>query len=426
MRTIALPYGDTTVEVRLPDSLEVVVARPATADAGPAAGPADEVDIVEAALDAPVGSPRLEERARGLARVTIVVPDRTRPAGVPLYVPAILERLARAGVPESGVTILVGGGIHAPASGTEAADLVGPDVARRVRVLGSDADDAASFVDVAADRAVARPRLHRAVVETDLVVVTGAVAPHYLAGWSGGAKAIVPGCADRATVEAAHRLTLDATVGFDGSVRSLLGSSAQNPFRAALERVAARAAPAFGFLSGVAEGRIAHAHAGDVAAAHAEAVLEHRRRFATQRPEPADLVIAGGGAPRDRDLLQAHKGLVVACDVAKAGAPVVWLAHARDGAGHPRFLPWFEAGRLERHLEALRRAFHPYGLTAYALRWKAARNPVHAVSTQTRDTLRPMGLLAFDDAQAAVDAAIAAFAPKRCVVLPRALETFFA
>ena len=144
------------------------------------------------------------------------------------------------------------------------------------------------------------------------------------------------------------------------------------------------------------------------------------------RPEPADLVIAGGGAPRDRDLVQAHKALVLAAEVAKPGAPIVWLAHAEGGAGHPAFLPWFEAGRLDRHLAALRREFHPYGLTAYALRWKAARHPVHVVSTLSRDVLRPMGLLAFSEAQSAVDHALASARVETCVVLPRAAETLFA
>ena len=430
MQRVALPYGDETVEVSLPDELVVEYPEPQPTDAGPVGRPEatalSEGAVIEAALDAPVGAPRLEDRARGAARVTIVVPDGTRPARTPLTLEALLARLSSAGVSDTAITVLVGGGIHAPATAADLASLVGERVAARVRVLSSDAGDPSAFVGVPPDRVVPHPRLHRAIVETDLVVATGAVAPHYLAGWSGGAKALVPGCADRETVEAVHRVTLDATVALDGSVRSLLGSTAPNAFRAAIERVARGAAPTWAFLPGISAGRLVHAHAGDLDAAHAAAVAEHRRRFACVRPEPADLVIAGGGAPRDRDLLQAHKGLVVACDVAKRGAPVVWLAHAKDGAGHPRFLPWFEAGRLDRHLGALRRQFHPYGLTAYALRWKAARNPVHAVSTQSRDVLRPMGLHPFTNAQAAVDAAIATYRPARCVVLPRALETFFA
>lgn len=430
---VELAYGPGRVTVTLPAGAAVEVVEPPRAE-----GVADERGVVDAALDAPVGSARLEERARGVARVTVVVPDATRPARCPVVVGAVLDRLARAGVPDDAVTVLVGGGIHAPPSRDEIAAIVGPAVAARARLAAADAGDATAYADLPPDRALKAPRLHRAVVEAGLVVVTGAVAPHYLAGFSGGGKGLVIGCGDRATVEAAHRLTLDATVAPDGSLRPRLGRPEGNPFAATLERVA-RSVPAPTFLVnvGLADGRVAHAAAGDVGAAHAAAWTEHRRRFAVPRPAPADVVVAACGPGRDGDLVQAHKALVVAAEVAAPGAPIVWLAHAAKGAGHPRFLPWFEAGRLERHLFALRRDFHPYGLTAYALRWKAARHPVHVVSVLPRDVLRPMGLWVFEDAQAALDHALGAAAradadarpgaprPPRCVVLPRAAETFF-
>jgi nickel-dependent lactate racemase len=319
----------------------------------------------------------------------------------------------------------VGGGLHAPATEADALEILGEPTLARVVWGPSDADDAAAHADLPPGGGSAVARVHRWTVEADLVVLVGAVAPHYLAGFSAGAKSLVPGCADRATVLAAHRRTLDATVAPDGSVRNLLGRADGNPFRDALERLARAHGRCWAIVVGLHGGRIVHASAGDVVAAHRAACADHRRLRACRRPEPADLVAAGGGWPRDRDLLQAHKSLVVASDVAAPGAPIVWLAHGEDGPGHPRFLPWFEAGRLERHLAALRRDFHPYGLTAYAFRWKCQRHPVHAVSTQPRDLLRPMGLLPFEDAQAAIDHALAHHAVRRAVVLPEALEAFF-
>jgi nickel-dependent lactate racemase len=209
-------------------------------------------------------------------------------------------------------------------------------------------------------------------------------------------------------------------------VRSWLGRTAGNPFRDALLRIARRHGAAWTLAVNVEGDRVAAAAAGEVGEAHERAVALHRAAAAVPRPPLADLVVAGGGAPRDRDLVQCHKALVVAAECAKPGAPIVWLAHAGAGVGHPAFLPWFETGRLERHLAALRRGFHPYGLTAYALRWKAARHPVHAVSTLSRDVLRPMGLLPFSDGQAALDHALAHARAATCVVLPRAAETLFA
>jgi nickel-dependent lactate racemase len=209
--------------------------------------------------------------------------------------------------------------------------------------------------------------------------VTGAIAPP----GSPAAARLVIGCGDRATVEAAHRLTLDATVA--PPLRPRLGRPEGNPFAATLLRVARSvAAPTFLVNVGLAGGRVAHAAAGEVGAAHEAAWTEHRRRFAVPRPAAADVVIAACGPGRDGDLVQAHKALVVAAEVAAPGAPIVWLAHAGEGAGHPRFLPWFEAGRLERHLFALRRDFHPYGLTAYAaLEGRAAQSTSSACCRAT-------------------------------------------
>ncbi len=427
MVEIVLPYGEGTVRAVLPDGIEVDVVEPRGGGPLPAANSeADETTVVERALDAPSGRASLVEEARKKNCVTVVVPDSTRPARTAVTLPPVLARLAAAGVPDASIAILVGGGIHQPATAAEAGAIVGEDVARRFRVVATTPDDPSAYADLPPDSRGKPFRVHRLVAEADLVLLTGAVAPHYLAGFSGGAKALVPGCADRETVLAAHRLTLDATVAPDGSVTSWLGRTEGNPFRDALSRAAVAHGRCFAICVSLAGGRIVLATAGDVLRAHEEAVAKHRARFAVARPRPADLVIAGGGAPRDRDLVQCHKALVVAAEVAKEGAPIVWLARADKGPGHPRFLPWFETGRLERHLAALRRDFHPYGLTAYALRWKAKRHPVHVVSEVSRDVLVPMGLLPHPGVQSAVDAALAGGVVERVVVLPRAAETLFA
>lgn len=421
MRSFSLRYGDATEAVTLPDAVAVEHVAPPPVPPPTLA----EADLVARALAHPVGSPSLLERAHGARRVTVVVPDRTRPARLPTVLPPVLDVLSAAGVPRDGVRVLVGGGIHAPAPYDALLALVGADVAARVPVEAADADDAAQYVALAPDRAIPQPRVHRAVVEADLAVLLGVVAPHYLAGCSGGPKALVPGCADRPTVEAAHRLTLDATVAPDGSPRNRLGRPEGNPFRDTLLRIAQRVPTLFGLHLSIAGGRVVEATAGEVGASHEVAWRAHRAAFGVARPAPADLVVAGGGAPRDRDLLQAHKALVVAAEVARPGAPIVWLAQARDGAGHDELLRWCEAGRPDRHLAALRRSFHPYGLTAYALRWKASRHPVLVVSTMSADVLRPIGLSPFASAQAAVDHALAHHPVARAVVLPDAATTFF-
>ncbi len=219
-----LRYGTGSVDVHLPVSVLCETVEPPESPPVP-----DERAVVEAAMSAPVGAPPLETLARGKTRVTIVVPDRTRPARTPVVLAAVLGRLAAAGVPTTSCRALIGGGIHGPTGADEAAAILGPALAGDLEVLSTDADEPSRYDALPEDAALGRPRVHRAVVESDLVVLTGAIAPHYLAGFSGGAKALVPGCADRATVEAAHRLTLDATVGPDGAVRRCSAASRATP-----------------------------------------------------------------------------------------------------------------------------------------------------------------------------------------------------
>jgi nickel-dependent lactate racemase len=412
---VRVAYGAGSVGLSLPDSLRVTVVEP---PAAAPEGPGDAAGAVDRALSEPLGAPPLESLVAGGRRVAVVVPDATRPAATPVWLPRVLERLRRAGAGDA--CVVVARGIHEAPDDDGLTALVGASSRRLAEAVCSQPDDPAANDLWARDATLGDVRVLRAVARADVVLLGGAVAPHYLAGWSGGPKPLVPGVADRDTVFRAHRRTLDATVAPDGSVRSLSGRLAGNPFREALLRVA-RARPGVLALSLVLSesAEPEEAFAGEVDAAQSAAARAWRRRRGVPRPEPADLVVVGGGAPQDSDLVQAHKALVLACEVAKPGAPVVWLARAERGAGHPRFLPWFESGALPRHLGALRRDFHPYGLTAYALRWKAKRHPVHVVSQASPDVLRPMGLLPFADAEAALRHALGSRRVESCVVLPR-------
>jgi lactate racemase len=420
---LEVAYGARRVRLELPHGVEVVGPR-----AAPVASPApgESLDLVARALDEPVDAAPLSEAARGARHVTVVVPDGTRPSATSTVLLPVIARLARAGLTPERIRVIVARGLHAAASRDEVAGLVGQEVLDGLRPVQSAPDLPEFNVPLADDPELGPVRVHRLVAEADLVVLTGAVVPHHLAGFGGGAKALVPGVAERGTILAAHRLTLRTVVAPDGSLKPVTGSLAPNPFRDALERVAR----AFGrtwllnvVLDDVAlEGsrRVAAAAGGDVVSAHRRAAAAWLARHRGPPPEPADLVIAGCASPRADDLVQAHKALLGALPWARPGAPVIWLAEARRGPGHPDLLPWFEAGRLERHLAALRRAFVPYGLTAYSIRRAASEHPLHVVSEVSPDVTRGMGLLPFPDVQAAVRHALEHHAVRRVAVLPDA------
>ena len=411
---ITVWYGDQEVLLDLPAG---VTARVVTPPAPEAAG--DPLAVVAAALDGPIDAPPLEEAARGCARVAVVVPDASRRSGADVYLLPVIARLARAGLEPRQITLVVARGIHPTSSRAEVQRILGPGIMEALSVVQSAPDTPDLNASIGTDDDLGDVRVHRLVAHADLVVLTGPVTPHHLAGFGGGPKSLVPGVAQRETVLAAHRLTLRAAVRPDGSVRSLAGRMEDNPFREALLRVTR----AFGrcWNLGVVlspEGVIAAAAAGETGAAHAAAAATWQRDLDEAAPEPADLVVVGSAAPRDRDLVQAHKALLAAMEHARPGAPIVWFARARSIAGHAPLLPWFEIRKATDHLAALRREFHPYGLTAYSMRRIAARHPVHVVSEVDADLLRPMGFLPFPDGKRALAHALEHHTVRTCTVLP--------
>ena len=407
-------YGEQEVRLDLPPEVTTrVVTLPAPAATG------DPLAVVAAALDEPLDAPPLEARARGCRRVAVVVPDASRRSGADVYLLPVIARLARAGLEPRQISLVVARGIHPTSSRAEVQRILGPGVMEALSTVQSAPDTPDHNSSIGVDEEIGDVRVHRIVAGADLVVLTGPVTPHHLAGFSGGPKALVPGVAQRETVLAAHRLTLRTVVRPDGSVRSLAGRMDANPFRDALLRVT-RAFDRCWNLSVVLspEGTIAAAAAGETGAAHAAAAATWEVGDGEPEPEPADLVVVGSAAPRDRDLVQAHKALLAAMAHARPGAPIVWFARARAISGHAALLPWFEIRKATDHLAALRRDFHPYGLTAYSMRRIAARHPVHVVSEVDADLLRPMGFLPFPDGRRALAHALAHHDVRTCCVLP--------
>ena len=81
MKSVALPFGDGTVQVQLPDRAQVVKASQPNTRIAPAA---DEAGAVRAALEQPLGMPRIGELVRPSSRVLIAFDDPTVPSYGPI------------------------------------------------------------------------------------------------------------------------------------------------------------------------------------------------------------------------------------------------------------------------------------------------------------------------------------------------------
>lgn len=269
--------------------------------------------------------------------VAVVVPDGTRPAARPAALATLETVLAG-----RDILVVVGAGLHP-------ADTI--DAPWPVHVHDARAGDLVPVGEAAG----VPVRLHPVAARAASVVVVGTVLPHYLAGFSGGPKGIVPGVAAEETI---------------------LGVHASGDMPAAIRAAAARLpgrAWSVNLLVGP-RGPFA-ATAGPLLAAHDEAVARFVAACAQPRPEPADVVVADtGGHPVDATLLQTHKAYEAAARLVRDGGTVILVACCDEGFGHPEF---------ERRLrvdDPLAGPFHPYARTAAAWRAKTRRTRTRMVT----------------------------------------------
>ncbi|MBM4436635.1 MAG: nickel-dependent lactate racemase [Actinobacteria bacterium] len=321
---ISLAYGRHGLPVELPPGTEVVEPERAL-------GLPDESNALRTALRAPRGARPLRNLARPSDRVTIVVPDSTRPAPTRRVLPAVLAELD--GIPSERITILIATGLHRAARSDEVDALLGAEVVRRYGIVCHNARDDAQLVDLGAT-ASGRPVLvNRTYMQADVRITVGLVEPHFFAGFSGGAKLILPGVAGAASVLRNHDAELI------GHPQARWGARAGNPIFTEQREAARRAGCEFSVNVLVnADRQITAVFAGALEAAHDAACDEALRVAMRPVAAPYDVVVtSNSGYPLDLNLYQAVKGMSAASAIVRPGGHIVIAAECSEGAGHGDF-----------------------------------------------------------------------------------------
>ena len=203
---VGVEYGSRQIAVRVPEGCVTLGMKEAVPLADPAAA-------IRAAFARPTGSPPLAEIVRGKGKdpaaltVCIATSDITRP--VPYRGPEgllgpLLQELRGAGVRAGNVTILVGTGTHRPSTPEEKVAMFGGDVVGAYRVADHVCDDEAALVHVGRTRGGTDILVNRTFAGADLRIATGLVESHFMAGVSGGRKAVCPALVSRKTIERFH------------------------------------------------------------------------------------------------------------------------------------------------------------------------------------------------------------------------------
>lgn len=159
--------------------------------------------LVETALDNPISTPRLIELIKPGDHVVVIVDDFTRPTPAAAILPDILKRVHKAGVPRSGVKILIAAGTHRAMSDDELIAKLGMEIYSEYQVLNHDYQ-AGPFVHLGHTGNGIPIEVNEHVIKADFKIAIGNIVPHTSAGWGGGSKIILPGVCSYKTTEMMH------------------------------------------------------------------------------------------------------------------------------------------------------------------------------------------------------------------------------
>lgn len=331
MPSIDLKYGDSKMKLEYEEKNLIKVL-----DSNPLADQRTEEQIIQDALANPIASARLKELVRAGQSVCIVIPDSTRlwqKSG--LYLPFIVDELTEAGVKDEDILFLSATGTHRRQSQEEHDALLGPKLAGRFKVVDHDSLDEDNMVYLGTTTYGTPVKVNRMALDCDHIILAGGIVYHFLAGFAGGRKYVLPGISSYETVMKNHALSLSENFGGGTDPRVRSGNLGDNPIHLDMQEAASFVRPTFIFnvIMG-ATGNIAAAVAGNYIMAHAEGCKMVDAIDGSPITDQADLVVAtAGGFPKDINLYQTVKTVINTREAAKRGGSIIILSECRDGVG---------------------------------------------------------------------------------------------
>ena len=327
MPRIDIEYGSDTIPVEVPVRCDVKAM-------GAAVALSDAAAAIRDSLIRPIDSPPLAELARSRlvadsrSKAVVVISDNTRPVPyrgrVGILIP-LLQTLRQAGYSDDRITLLIGNGSHREMSEAEIEAMLGiAQAGFDVPVVNHDYERVEDLVLVGETRRGSPVRINRLYVEADLKIVTGLVESHFMAGASGGRKAICPAIASKETLRIFHGPQIlespaSADLVLDG-----------NPCSEEAEQAAELTGCDFSVnVTLDSAKRITGVYSGNIVSAHRAAVAKIREYVVVPLERRYDLGIIPGGFVAVNHY-QAAKAAIEASRAVRPGGMIVLVARHTD------------------------------------------------------------------------------------------------
>ncbi|MFP4662297.1 MAG: nickel-dependent lactate racemase [Halanaerobiales bacterium] len=365
----SLEYGEGYVEFKIDTAYRVLQSSDINNEI-------DWENKIKQSFSNPIESPTLSNivRHEKPENIVIIVNDITRPVRYDIVLKPMLDELLEAGVDKGCITLLIATGMHRPMTEKEVEETLGKEIAQNYNWENHNCDNNLVYYGQLSEDVPLY--VNSLVKEADLLCAVGVVAPHYMAGYSGGRKSLLPGVCGRKTIEAHHSLMRKP-----GSRTAHLKG---NPFH----QLTVEAAEKTGlrFISNIVVnsknepidlvvGHWLKAWEKGVAVCHQNSVI--------MVDELADIVIvSAGGYPKDINMYQSQKALENASYCVKDGGMILLVAECKEGLGEDVFEKWLNEAPTPQYLEEkIQSVFELGGHKAYAVARVAANCSIFLYST---------------------------------------------
>ena len=326
---IDLNFGRGTIPLNVDDAWDHIIVRKRTMPVEK-----EPKSAIQRALENPVNTPPLSNKAKSCSNACILICDITRPVPNQLILPKIVSILLQSGIPRENIEILIATGLHRPNEGEELRQLIGDDwILKNIKISNHFAKKNEDHVFVGTTSKGTAVKIDRRFVEADLKIVTGLVEPHFMAGYSGGRKVIAPGVAHQDTITTFHNHKFMSNPNADSCILN------GNPLHEEQLEIVSMLGEIMCVNTVLDEDRnLSFVNYGEIIDSHMEAVTFAKHYLSV----PVDrkfntLVTSAAGYPLDASYYQTVKGMVVPYQILEPGGDLIIVSECAEGIGSAEF-----------------------------------------------------------------------------------------
>jgi nickel-dependent lactate racemase len=346
-------------------------------------------------------------------RVAIAIPDITRYNISGKTLSIIIEKLKEIGVKK--VSIIVGSGLHRPASQEDIAYLI-PQLSMDVEVIPHNATDDSELIYLGETSRKTPIFVNRHFIESDKRIVLGTIEPHQFAGFTGGVKGVVIGLGGYRTIKANHSLLKEQN--------ARVGVLEGNPVREDIDEA--------GEIIGIdlmincvlnERKEMVGIFVGDIKEEYRKGVELVKEISMVESPEVDIAIVSPGGFPKDIDIYQVQKALAHSEFIVRDGGIIILVAECCEGIGNEPFYQTMISAKSPSEVieNFIREGFEMGPHKAFLLSKTLERVNVFMVSNLSEDVVKKLFMVPFRTVEEALNRALEELGQdSRIAVLPNA------